>query len=62
MDFEIIGEPRKLYQVLEDGVAQSNGQIRIVDESGEDYLFPDRLFLHLSLPTKVVDELERVAP
>jgi len=31
-------ELRKLYQVIADGVAAKLGQIRVIDESGEDYL------------------------
>ena len=38
-------EARKLYQVLPDAPARAHGQLRIVDESGEDYLFPAELFL-----------------
>lgn len=38
-------EPRKLYQVLPDSEAKAHGQMRIVDESGEDYLYPASLFL-----------------
>ena len=33
-------EPRKIYRVLTDATAESKGMLRIVDESGEDYLFP----------------------
>jgi len=33
-------EPRKLYQVLPDEDGAADGYLRIVDESGEDYLFP----------------------
>ena len=32
--------PRKVYEVWPDPDAESHGQIRVVDESGEDYLFP----------------------
>ena len=38
-------EPRKLYQVLPDPEAKAHGQLRVVDESGEDYLYPASLFL-----------------
>ena len=38
-------EPRKLYQVLPDSEAKAHGQLRVIDESGEDYLFPASLFL-----------------
>ena len=37
-------EIRKLYSVLEDSEAEANDLIRVIDESGEDYLYPARLF------------------
>ena len=40
-------EPRKLYRVVPDTGAEAHGQIRVVDESGEDYLYPDSCFLEL---------------
>ncbi len=51
--YEVSLEPRKLYQVLPDREASSHGQIRVVDESGEDYLYPKNLFLSIKLPTAV---------
>lgn len=42
-------EPRKLYRVLPDATAEAHGQLRVVDESGEDYLYPGRSFLMLDL-------------
>jgi len=48
-------EPRKLYQVLPDAEGKSHGQVRIVDESGEDYLYPAAYFLTgIRLPWKQV--------
>jgi hypothetical protein len=43
-------EPRKLYQVLPDEAAASDGYIRVIDESGEDYLYPQDYFLPIELP------------
>ena len=43
-------EPRKVYRVLEDPVADKNALIRVIDESGEDYLFPSDLFVQIDLP------------
>jgi len=37
-------EVRKLYPVLHDPEAELNELIRVIDESGEDYLYPARLF------------------
>lgn len=48
-------EVRKLYPVLSDPDAVAHDLIRVIDESGEDYLYPARLFRKLALPV----ELER---
>ena len=37
-------EPRKVYRVVEDAVAEAKSLLRVVDESGEDYLLPASLF------------------
>ena len=46
-------EARKLYRTLPDPSAQKRGLIRVIDESGEDYLYPARYFLAVSLPQRV---------
>lgn len=46
-------EVRKLYAVGDDPDAEANDLIRVVDESGEDYVYPGRLFQRLALPTEV---------
>ena len=43
-------EVRKLYPVLEDPDGEANDLIRVIDESGEDYLYPARLFQRVELP------------
>ena len=40
---------RKVYRVAPDPAAARHGQIRIVDESGEDYLYPQACFLPIKL-------------
>jgi hypothetical protein len=42
-------EVRKIYQVLPDEAAAVDGLLRVVDESGEDYLYPAKLFLQIEL-------------
>lgn len=54
-------EPRKIYQVLPDKEAESHKMLRVIDESGEDYLFPASLFLPISLPQTLVKELSLTA-
>jgi hypothetical protein len=46
-------EVRKLYPVVDDPDAEANDLIRVVDESGEDYVYPARLFQRLALPGDV---------
>lgn len=43
-------ERRKIYVAFPDAVAMKHGQIRVIDESGEDYLYPQSLFIPISLP------------
>ncbi|MGH7483462.1 MAG: hypothetical protein ACRELV_15020 [Longimicrobiales bacterium] len=42
-------EIRKLYQVLPDEAALAHGHLRVVDESGEDYLYPTEWFIAVDL-------------
>jgi len=46
-------EVRKLYAVVEDPDAEGNDLIRVIDESGEDYVYPARLFQRLTLPSEI---------
>lgn len=48
--YEVSLEKRKLYLKVDDSAASKHGQIRVVDESGEDYLFPANFFIDVSLP------------
>lgn len=43
-------ELRKIYQVIPDGEAAKLRQIRVIDESGEDYLYPEDFFVPVQLP------------
>ena len=42
----------KLYEVVPDSEAERDGMIRVIDESGEDYLFPSHRFVPVELPPK----------
>jgi hypothetical protein len=42
--YEVSLEPRKIYKALVDHSAAKHDQLRVIDESGEDYLFPSDLF------------------
>ena len=46
-------EKRKIYVALRDPVAGKQGMLRIIDESGDDYLYPKMLFRPIVLPQSV---------
>jgi len=48
--YEVSLERRKIYQVLADPEAAKHKQIRVIDESGEDYLYPQSFFAPIELP------------
>lgn len=54
-------ELRKIYQVLEDPVAEQKLFVRVVDESGEDYLYPRDWFLSLALPQRIEEALAQLS-
>lgn len=43
-------EVRKIYRLLEDKDAKARGLIRVIDESGEDYLYPETYFVQIEVP------------
>lgn len=49
-DYPASLEVRKVYASLPDPVAESTGFVRVVNESGEDYLYPQTLFIAVELP------------
>ena len=51
-------EQQKIYQLLPDRTASREGYVRVVDESGEDYLYPAEYFVPVRLPAVVVQKLE----
>jgi hypothetical protein len=48
--YEASLEKRKIYEVLSDLEAERHDQLRVVDESGEDYLYPESFFAEIELP------------
>jgi len=48
--YEASLERRKIYQVISDRDVATHGQLRVIDESGEDYLYPEELFVSITLP------------
>jgi hypothetical protein len=43
-------EVRKIYRLITDKAGARHGLVRVVDEMGEDYLFPEEYFVSLRLP------------
>lgn len=52
---------RKIYEQLPDADAEHEGQIRVIDEDGEDYLHPANYFLPIELSTDVREAVESAA-
>ena len=51
-------EVRKLYPIVADACVEANDLIRVIDESGEDYVYPANLFQRLTLPLEVQRALQ----
>lgn len=43
-------EVRKVYSVLPDEKAAARNYLRVIDETGEDYLYPAKHFVHIQIP------------
>ena len=48
--YEVSLERRKIYPVIPDRDAAAHGQLRVIDESGDDYLYPATYFALIKLP------------
>jgi hypothetical protein len=52
-------EVRKIYTTIPDRSAEAHGMVRVVDESGEDYLYPAKFFMAVELPQPLRSVLRR---
>ncbi len=60
--YEASLETRKLYETLPDKEAERHNQVRVIDESGEDYLYPSSFFVPIRLSIQAKGRmLERAA-
>ena len=50
-------ETRKIYRTMPDDRAAENGMLRVIDESGEDYVYPADYFMPIELPQAVEQAL-----
>ncbi|MBK9714647.1 MAG: hypothetical protein IPO81_25575 [Kouleothrix sp.] len=60
-DYQAALEVRKIYQVLPDEEAGKHQYVRVIDESGEDYLYPSDYFLIIELPQPVKEAILQAA-
>jgi len=54
-------EKRKVYKIIPDTKAKKEGYIRVIDESGEDYLYPESYFTLINLPQRAQNALQLVS-
>jgi len=59
-DYPASLELRKIYQVMRDSAAARLGMVRVIDESGEDYLYPEDHFVAIKL-TPAIERAVRSA-
>ncbi len=60
-DYQASLIPGKLYEVLLDDAAAQDDFLRVIDESGEDYLYHQSLFVRIALPVKLQRALQTIA-
>jgi hypothetical protein len=54
-------ELHKIYRLLPDDDAAHDGDVRVIDESGEDYLYPAEYFVPIELPQAVAESVVKAA-
>jgi hypothetical protein len=54
-------EVRKIYRLLDDADAESRGLVRVIDESGEDYLYPQGFFVPIEVPPTAVKAFSKTS-
>ena len=60
-DYPASLELHKIYRVIADKKIQAEGDIRIIDESGEDYIYPSSYFVSIQVPQTVEESLLRAS-
>lgn len=58
-EYPVSLELHKLYRVIPDDDAKKDGDIRIIDESGEDYIYPNEYFLLVDMPRGTAESLNK---
>lgn len=60
-DKEMLVTPRKIYQVLPDESAERSDYIRVIDDEGEDYLYPKKYFVLIPVSRDIENALLQAA-
>jgi len=60
-DYPASLEKRKIYEAILDPDAAMINQLRVIDESGEDYLYPEEYFISVRLPKNVEEAVIKAA-
>jgi len=60
-DYEASLELHKIYRIIPDEDIEVDGDLRVIDESGEDYLYPADWFVFVELPQVLQRSLSRAA-
>ncbi len=60
-DYPAALERRKVYRIIPDDNAAKHLLVRVIDESGEDYVYPARYFVPIQLPPHVQEAIFRAA-
>ena len=55
-------EMHKVYRIIPDKEAERDGDLRVIDESGEDYLYAADRFVAISIPLEVQKSIDRSVP
>jgi hypothetical protein len=61
LDYPASLELHKIYRVVPNEDASAEGDIRVIDESGEDYLYPSSYFVPIQVPQTVEESLLRAS-
>lgn len=57
-DHPVSLEIRKIYEVVRDDVAERHAHVRVIDESGDDYLYPCEMFVPIDVPAGLEQALD----
>ncbi|PIQ46762.1 MAG: hypothetical protein COW04_00410 [Deltaproteobacteria bacterium CG12_big_fil_rev_8_21_14_0_65_43_10] len=60
-DYRASLELHKIYRVIPDEDVAADGDLRVIDESGEDYVYPASYFAHINVPENVEESLLRAS-